>query len=120
MKSVFFPELWNNQKGAVAVEMAWVAVFICLMMFPLIDLADATLTALKQGAAVDSGILYANKNPTDTSGMATVIQQVSNFDASKLTVQATNFCECNGGPANCTAVCNSGMEQRSEEHTSEI
>lgn len=102
---------WQDTKGAAAVEMAGVGVFMTLMIAPVIDLADVTYTSLKLGAAVDSSILYATKNPSDTAGMETIVQRVSSLDATKLNVDAQNFCECDGGVVACNAVCKDGIEK---------
>ncbi|MBI3418988.1 MAG: hypothetical protein HY053_02495 [Proteobacteria bacterium] len=104
-------KFWRDHKAAAAVEMAWVGMFMGLMTLPFIDLADVTFTSMKLAAALNSSILYALKNPTDTAGMSTVVQRVSNFDASKLTVNAENFCECNGSEADCNSTCDAGIEK---------
>lgn len=100
-----------NESGAVALEMAWVGTFMSLMMIALVDLSDVVYSAMKLSAGVGTCVPYAIQNPTDTSGMTTVLQRSSGLDADKLSITTTEFCECNGNASECTAACTKGIEK---------
>lgn len=103
--------LIKSEKGSVAVEMAWVGIFMSMMMIALVDFSDIMYSSMKLSAGVGACVPYAIQNPTDSAGISTVLQRSSNLDASKLTVNVNEFCECDGQAAECDAVCTAGIEK---------
>ena len=99
----------NDESGVATVELALIAALFMVAAIPVIDMASGIHSNIKLTTSMRSGIYYAYRKPTDTTGIETALRQASNLQANYLTVTNTQTCLCGDEQVACTTTCTTGM-----------
>lgn len=101
----------SNRQGSVSVEMALIASAFFFVALPVADVGTRLYTSLELSSAVRTGLQYAIRNPDDSAGIQSVVENnVDGMDTNELAVTASEFCECNGSSQTCGDVCAYGEQ----------
>lgn len=108
-------DLLRCERGASLVEMALLLPLFGLLLFVAIDLGRALYLSNEIAGAARAGAIYGSRNPTDTTGMATVAVDDATDVPGVSAGTPTYGCECSDGTgysASCTTVpsCTSTTE----------
>jgi len=98
----------RNCDGAVTLEFALVSITIIILAPFLYDLSSVASSFMSLSGSTRAGLQYALKNPSDSVGIASVIQNASGFPANSVVVTNTQSCECSGLIAVCGSSCAGG------------
>ena len=80
--------------------------FLLVLLAGLFDFGASMMNAMALEAAARTGAQYALTQPSDSAGIAAVVQAASRLDASTLTITSSSFCECpDGTSVACTDNC---------------
>ncbi|WP_207536578.1 TadE/TadG family type IV pilus assembly protein [Sabulicella rubraurantiaca] len=100
------------RKGVAAIEFAFVAPILALVLMGVMDLGSALQQKQRLTAAAQAGAAYALTHPADSTGIqAAVNRLLGGWSGVTVTVPAP-VCECPGvvGPVNCDTVCLTGRQ----------
>jgi Flp pilus assembly protein TadG len=105
-----------GNEGLAAIELAFVAPMLILLMTGGWDLGNVVYQAERLANAARAGAQYglATNNNANYTGMVQAARNDANDPNSALTVTATQVCTCPGGTpaaASCGAVCANGASQ---------
>lgn len=105
----------NDSQGVVTVEFALITVS-ALVFLPLIwDLASVISSSMSLSGSMRAGMQYAMSLPSDSTGIANVIQTASGFPSNSVTVTVSQSCECSGSVVTCGGTCSGGGQQAKYE-----
>ena len=100
------PSFARDERGATAVEFAFAAPFLLLLLSGLVDLGLALNQSSSLSNAARAGAQYGIRFPSDKDGIAQVVTKTLNQDAANVTVTSQVSCECSDGTAiACGGVC---------------
>src|SRR2546425_814710 len=97
--------LRKDCKGAASVEMAIIATSVVVLAPLLFDLASVTSSFMSLSGSLRAGVQLALMQPSNTSGITQTIQTASGFPADSVTVDTSQFCECNSNNVGCGTAC---------------
>lgn len=102
----------KDREGAAAVEFAFIAPILALLLLGLIDLGMGFSAQMSVSQAAQAGTYYALLNGYDTSAIGNAVQNASN--ATGIAGNASEACGCptsSGGvaPATCGNTCPNGL-----------
>lgn len=99
----------RNQDGASAVEFAFIAPVMVVMLIGLLDYALAAFHRMELESATRSGAQYAMLDSSDTAVIAATVSTSTNLPSADVTVTVTEYCECSDGSSvSCAGTCVSG------------
>jgi Flp pilus assembly protein TadG len=98
--------LLRDERGASLVEMALLMPLFLLLLFGAVDLGRACYLVNEIAGAARAGAIYGSRNPTDTTGMATVaVDDASNVPNVSAGTPSYD-CECaNGSNVTSASTC---------------
>lgn len=80
----------GSDRGASTVEMAFVAIFLFILVAGIVDLGRAYITRIAVHDAAQEGAMYGSYRPTDANEIrARVISTTDNPDLSGATIEVT-------------------------------
>lgn len=95
-----------DERGASAVEFAFAAPVLLLLLSGVIDLGLALNQSSSLSNAARAGAQYGIRFPSDKDGITQVVSKTLNQDPATLTVASEVNCECSDGMAiTCGEIC---------------
>lgn len=105
--------LARQTDGNVALEFAFAAPVLLVVLLGILDLGLRVHHASALQSIARATVQYAAINPTDTMGIEAVAKEASALDPGTISVSSSEFCECGGGgTADCTTPCGDGTTSR--------
>ena len=94
----------RDRRGSTAVEFALTMPVLLLFIGGVVDFGRAFYYQTELSQALRSGMQYALKAPTDTAGIASVINQSTSLPI--VTRTPVTFCQCyDGSNIGCSSTC---------------
>lgn len=101
---------YGRRSGVSSVEFALLMPVMLAMLVGLVDWGLAIDQRIQLQTAVRAGAQYALRSPTDTAGITAAVRAAA-ADRTLTVGNPVIFCECNGGAADCSSTCDSGLQR---------
>lgn len=102
----------NETRAAALAEFVITVPFIVVFMFQIVNIGVIIASNLQISAILNTGILYAIRNPSDTSLIQAQLSSASTMNS--VTVSATQFCQCSDGSStSCLSTCSGNTQPSS-------
>lgn len=102
-----------NETGAAALaEFVITVPFVVVFMFEVVNTGVIISSNIHINAILNTGILYAIRNPSDTSLIQAQLSSASTMNS--VTVSASQFCQCSDGSSvSCLSTCSGNTQPSS-------
>jgi Flp pilus assembly protein TadG len=101
-----FSNIYRDCEGAIAVEMALVAVSVFAAVPVMIDVVSLINSGMTLSGSLRSGAQIALVQPNNNTAIREAIEVSSGFPSGSVSVTTDQFCECDSIATSCsTATC---------------